>query len=76
MLRGVPGLETAPIPHADWHGLLHPGLGNLTVENDCLGFVTVGMGDLSVGDDFIPFQAASLRTDAYAERISPSPPTL
>jgi CRISPR-associated protein Cas1 len=60
MLRGRLGLETARIPHADRHGLLHLGFGNLTVENGCLRFVTAGVGELPAGDYQIPFQGISL----------------
>ena len=60
MLRGRLGLETARIPHADRHGLLHLGFGNLMVENGCLRFVTAGAGELAAGDYQIPFQGISL----------------
>jgi CRISP-associated protein Cas1 len=60
MLRGRLGLETARIPHADRHGLLHLGFGNLMVENGCLRFVTAGAGEMAAGDYQIPFQGISL----------------
>ncbi len=61
MLRGRLGLETARIPHADRHGLLALGQGNLTVDAGSLRFTTAGGGgDLPKGDWQIPFQGLSL----------------
>lgn len=59
MLKGRLGLETARVPHADRHGLLWLGRGNLTVEAGTLRFVTAGYADLPAGNYSIPFQMAS-----------------
>lgn len=56
MLKGRLGLETARIPHADRHGLLWLGRGNLTVEDGTLRFRTAGGGAFPAGDYSIPFQ--------------------
>lgn len=56
MLKGRLGLETARIPQADRHGLLWLGRGKLSVEDGCLRFATVGVGDLRAGVYSIPFQ--------------------
>lgn len=59
MLKGRLGLEGARVPHADRHGLLWLGRGNLLVESGTLRFVTAGYGDLSSGDYAIPYQMVS-----------------
>lgn len=59
MLHGRLGLETARVPHADRHGLLWLGRGNLMVEAGTLRFVTAGDGDLPAGDYAVPFQMLS-----------------
>lgn len=59
MLKGRLGLEGARIPHADRHGLMWLGRGNLYVEGGTLRFVTAGHGDLPAGDYAIPFQMVS-----------------
>lgn len=56
MLKGRLGLETARVPHADRHGCLWLGRGNLYVEDGTLRFRTAGAGDLDAGDYAIPFQ--------------------
>ncbi|MBF0436968.1 MAG: type I-E CRISPR-associated endonuclease Cas1 [Magnetococcales bacterium] len=60
MAFGRLGLETARIPHADRHGLLWLGRGNLVVEAGTLHFFTAGTVDLAAGDYQIPFQGISL----------------
>jgi CRISPR-associated protein Cas1 len=59
MLKGRLGLESARIPHADRHGLLWLGRGQLYVEAGTLRFRTVGGGDLERGDYGLPFQMVS-----------------
>jgi len=59
VLKGRLGLETARIPHADRHGNLWLGRGQLSVEDGTLHFSTVGGGDLPAGDYAIPFQTIS-----------------
>ncbi len=59
MLKGRLGLESARIPHADRHGLLWLGRGQLYVEAGTLRFRTAGGGDLERGDYAIPFQMVS-----------------
>lgn len=59
MLKGRLGLESARIPHADRHGLLWLGRGQLYVAAGTLRFRTVGDGDLERGDYAIPFQMVS-----------------
>ncbi|MBF8271506.1 MAG: cas1e [Magnetococcales bacterium] len=54
------GLETARIPHADRHGLLWLGRGNLVVEAGTLHFLTAGTMDMTAGDHQIPYQGISL----------------
>lgn len=56
MLKGRLGLETARVPHADRHGCMWLGRGNLYVEDGTLRFRTAGAGDLDSGDYAIPFQ--------------------
>jgi CRISPR-associated protein Cas1 len=56
MLKGRLGLDTARVPHADRHGLLWLGRGNLTVKAGTLNFVTAGVGKLAAGDYDIPYQ--------------------
>lgn len=60
MLLGRLGLETARIPHADRHGLLHLDRGHLVVEDGCLRFRCAGGGALPAGDYTIPHQSVSL----------------
>jgi CRISP-associated protein Cas1 len=60
MLAGRLGLETARIPHADRHGLLHLDRGQLTVSDGCLRFSCAGGGHLEAGVYTIPYQAISL----------------
>jgi len=59
MLKGRLGLDTARIPHADRHGLLWLGRGQLYVEAGTLRFRTAGGGDLERGDYGLPFQMVS-----------------
>ncbi len=60
MLAGRLGLETARIPHADRHGLLHLDRGQLTVVDGCLRFRCAGGGMLERGEYTIPHQGISL----------------
>lgn len=60
MLAGRLGLETARIPHADRHGLLHVDRGQLTVVDGCLRFTCAGGGQLEPGAYMIPHQGISL----------------
>jgi CRISPR-associated protein Cas1 len=60
MLAGRLGLETARIPHADRHGLLHLDRGELTVVDGCLRFKCAGGGQVERGSYTIPHQAISL----------------
>ncbi|MEP6621976.1 MAG: type I-E CRISPR-associated endonuclease Cas1e [bacterium] len=60
MLAGRLGLETARIPHADRHGLLHLDRGQLTVVDGCLRFKCAGGGQLECGEYTIPHQGISL----------------
>ena len=59
MLKGRLGLEGARIPHADRHGLMWLGRGNLTVEDGTLRFLTAGYDALPGGDYAIPYQRVS-----------------
>jgi CRISPR-associated protein Cas1 len=59
MLKGRLGLERARIPHADRHGVLWLGRGQLYVEAGTLRFRTAGGGDLERGDYALPFQMVS-----------------
>lgn len=54
------GLETARIPHADRHGLLWLGRGNLTVSSGTLRFLTAGDEGMEAGEYDIPFQGLSM----------------
>jgi CRISP-associated protein Cas1 len=60
MLPGRLGLETARIPHADRHGLVHLDRGQLTVTDGCLRFSCAGGGQLDSGVYTIPYQGISL----------------
>jgi CRISPR-associated protein Cas1 len=60
MLKGRLGLETARVPHADRHGLIWLGRGQLSVESGTLHFVTAGGAHLDPGSYDIPFQGVSL----------------
>lgn len=60
MLAGRLGLETARIPHADRHGLLWLGYGNLAVEDGTLHFTAAQSQYMDAGDYAIPFQMISL----------------
>ncbi|MEO5349250.1 MAG: type I-E CRISPR-associated endonuclease Cas1e [Magnetococcus sp. YQC-3] len=60
MLTGRLGLETARVPHADRHGLLWLGRGNLTVQSGTLHFLAAGSPELPSGDYQIPFQEVSM----------------
>lgn len=59
MLKGRLGLEGARIPHADRHGLMWLGRGQLTVEDGTLRFVTAGYDQLPSGDYAVPYQMVS-----------------
>ena len=59
MLKGRLGLESARIPHADRHGLMWLGRGQLYVEAGTLRFRCAGSADLDRGDYAIPFQMVS-----------------
>ncbi len=59
MLKGRLGIDSARIPHADRHGLLWLGRGQLYVEAGTLRFRTAGGGDLERGDYGLPFQMVS-----------------
>lgn len=59
-MKGRLGIETARVPHADRHGCLWLGRGNLTVEDGTLRFDTVGSGELPAGRYGIPFQTVSV----------------
>lgn len=59
MLEGRLGLETARVPHADRHGCIWLGRGNLVVENGTLRFITAGSEQLAAGAYGIPFQTVS-----------------
>ncbi|MBL8787546.1 MAG: type I-E CRISPR-associated endonuclease Cas1, partial [Deltaproteobacteria bacterium] len=59
MLKGRLGLETARVPHADRHGLLWLGRGNLIVEAGTLRFLSAGDVGLDPGDYAIPVQGVS-----------------
>jgi len=59
MLKGRLGLETARVPHADRHGLLWLGRGELCVVNGCLHFMR-GKDSLTPTADQIPHQAVSM----------------
>lgn len=60
MLAGRLGLETARIPHADRHGLVHLDRGQLLVADGCLRFNAAGSPTIAAGDYTIPHQAVSL----------------
>jgi len=60
MLVGRLGLETARLPHADRHGLVHLDRGHLTVVDGALRFACAGGGTLERGEYTIPHQAISL----------------
>jgi CRISP-associated protein Cas1 len=55
MLKGRFGLESTRVPHADRHGLLRLGRGNLVVQGGALHFVAADDEDLLAGDYTIPF---------------------
>lgn len=59
MLKGRLGLEGARVPHADRHGLLWLGRGQLMVEDGTLRFLTAGYEELPAGDYAIPYQMVS-----------------
>ncbi len=59
MLSGRLGLETARVPHADRHGCIWLGRGNLVVEDGTLKFITAGSEHLAAGAYGIPFQTIS-----------------
>lgn len=59
MLKGRLGLESARIPHADRHGVVWLGRGNLVTEDGTLQFRTAGGADLPAGSYAIPFQMIS-----------------
>ena len=60
VLKGRLGLETARIPHADRHGLVHLERGNLYVEDGTLRFRAAAGPTLDAGDYALPYQAVSL----------------
>ena len=60
MLVGRLGLETARLPHADRHGLVHLDRGHLTVVDGALRFACAGGGAVERGEYTIPHQAISL----------------
>lgn len=60
MLAGRLGLETARIPHADRHGLVHLDRGGLTVVDGCLRFTCASGGRLEAGEYTIPYQGISM----------------
>ena len=59
MLKGRLGLEGARIPHADRHGLMWLGRGQIFVEDGTLRFTTAGYDELPAGDYGIPYQMVS-----------------
>ena len=59
MLKGRLGLEGARVPHADRHGLMWLGRGQLSVEKGTLRFVTAGYDELDAGDYAVPYQMVS-----------------
>ncbi|MGC4121409.1 MAG: type I-E CRISPR-associated endonuclease Cas1e [Myxococcales bacterium] len=59
MLDGRLGLETARVPHADRHGCIWLGRGNLVVESGTLRFLAAGSDRLEAGAYGIPFQTVS-----------------
>jgi CRISPR-associated protein Cas1 len=59
MLSGRLGLEGARVPHADRHGLLWLGRGNLYVKDGTLRFATVGTTNLEAGNYAIPYQTVT-----------------
>ena len=59
MLKGRLGIESARIPHADRHGVMWLGRGNLVTEDGTLHFLTAGGAGLEPGDYTIPFQLVS-----------------
>jgi len=60
MLHGRLGLDTARVPHADRHGLLHLDRGELAVEDGCLRFRAGGSPSLERGEYAIPHQSISM----------------
>ncbi|GJG89739.1 CRISPR-associated endonuclease Cas1 [Gemmatimonadetes bacterium T265] len=60
MLAGRLGLETARMPHADRHGLVHLDRGQLYVADGCLRFDAAGSPTIAAGEYTIPHQAVSL----------------
>lgn len=60
MLAGRLGLETARVPHADRHGLVHLDRGQLFVADGCLRFNAAGSATIAAGEYTIPHQAVSL----------------
>lgn len=59
MLKGRLGLAGARVPHADRHGLMWLGRGQVSVEDGTLRFVTAGYDQLPPGDYAIPYQMVS-----------------
>lgn len=59
MLKGRLGLAGARIPHADRHGLMWLGRGQLMVDDGTLRFVTGGYDPLPAGDYAVPYQRVS-----------------
>lgn len=59
MLKGRLGLETARVPHADRHGMMWLGRGNLIVEAGTLRFLAAGDAGMEAGDYAIPVQSVS-----------------
>jgi CRISPR-associated protein Cas1 len=59
VLKGRLGIESARIPHADRHGVMWLGRGNLLTEDGTLHFLTAGGAGLEPGDYAIPFQMVS-----------------
>ena len=59
MLNGRLGIESARIPHADRHGVMWLGRGNVVTEDGTLHFLTAGGAGLEPGDYTIPFQLVS-----------------
>jgi CRISPR-associated protein Cas1 len=59
MLKGRLGIESARIPHADRHGVMWLGRGNLVTEDGTLHFLTAGGTGLEPGDYAVPFQLVS-----------------
>lgn len=59
-MPGRLGLETARVPHADRHGLLHLDRGELGVVSGCLRFRAGGSPSLAAGEYSIPHQSVSM----------------